>query len=87
MADTSYLAVMRTFRVRRTGNGQWQGQEDGVEEILVSADDESSVRKIVFDRARETGPARVLVFDTSGAVLEERTFSAPKPKGYAGDWT
>lgn len=78
---------MRTFRVRRMGNGQWQGQEDGVEEIIASATDEISVRKIVFSRARELGPARVLIFDADGAVLEERTFSAPKPKGYAGDWS
>ncbi len=77
---------MRTFRVVRAG-GMWQGKQDGEVELLVSTEDLELVRSLVFERARELGPSRVLVLDASGTTIEERTFGPPKPKGYAGDWS
>jgi hypothetical protein len=77
---------MKTFRVVRMENGQWQGKQDGQGEILIITENRDLVREAVFQVAREAGPARVLVFDAGGSCIEERTFGPPKPKGYAGDW-
>lgn len=77
---------MKTFRVIRVGS-MWQGKQDGEAATLVTTVDFQQVRTIVFERARELGPSRVLVFDANGEPTEERTFGIPKPKGYAGDWS
>ncbi len=74
-----------TFRVTHRPDGSWQGL-GGDGQLIVVSHTQDLVKVEVFKVAKELGNSRVLVFDTSGDEVEERTFGPAAPKGYAGDW-
>jgi hypothetical protein len=75
--------MKRTYRITLRPDGKWQGQEHGSERPVVLSETCELAEAATFDLARDVGDARVLVFNGSGELIQERTFAQPRKR--AGD--
>jgi hypothetical protein len=79
------LPIARIYRITFRHDGKWQGLEEGSDQPLIVTHTQELAEEAVFEKARELGNARVLIYNGNNEVTQERTF-AEAPRKDRGSW-
>ena len=78
--------MKNVFRVVKRPDGMWYGIKDGRTDTIVVTHIRELAAAEVVEHARDAGDARVLVFNTDGECIEERTFAEARKRDRGASW-